>query len=55
MTSYYYNIITPVRTYVCTYVPEGVDTVDDSRHVLSVVQVGRDWIEDLNIGTKLLK
>ena len=40
--------------YSCTYVPEGVDTVDDTRHVLSVVQVGRDWIEDLYIRDKVI-
>ena len=29
-------------------VPEGMDTVDDSRHVLSVIKVSCDWIEDLS-------
>lgn len=30
--------------------PEGMDAVDDTRHILPVIQVSRDWIEDLYIG-----
>lgn len=30
-------------------IPEGVDAVDDTRHVFSVVEIRCDWIEDLGV------
>ena len=34
-----------IRQQICS--PEGMNAVDDSRHVLAVIQVSRDWIEKL--------
>jgi len=30
-------------------IPEGMDAIYNSRHILSIVQVGGDWIKNLKI------
>lgn len=45
-----YRYLHPIRRALHhMFLPEGMDAVDDSRHVFSVVQVCRDRVEDLCI------
>ena len=51
VTSYMYSVHAHAHVLVtCTCTcssPEGMDAVDDTRHVLPVVQVGGDGVENL--------